>query len=234
MKASRFAFEGQDIDVHDDLVRRLHFAAWPQAHAHASWIEAVEHRLGVTLPRGIGPGAGLLDVAVAHALMHEAGVDPSAPTPVDRLPPWALLPEQALRHRSSVVAARPLVPELRRAVSGEAARRWEEVLGSEVRGTVLLSSVQGSTPPPSARFRQALIEASHSRESWQVICLRLALGALAGLGLAAWARLRMAWPLALRRHEPYLAQGTDADWFGSAMQAYEEAAPTGGTTGCST
>lgn len=221
----------------DAIARRFEFAAWPQAQAHPSWLAALASATGVPVASQWGPGAGPAALAVAQALLAEAGAPPGQRVPVDQLPRWALLPRDSLHSHLAAAGAINLLPELRAAVHGPAQRHWDALLGPELRrGTLRWCSrhLRAEVPAHARALRAPAQAAARSAEGWQAFCLAMSLAALAELGDAVAARMRLAWPHALR-HTPALPLDSAAlRWLQACLKVAEvmrddlarEAAPT--------
>lgn len=208
----------------DAIARRFEFAAWPQAHVHPSWLAALASATGVPVAGQWGPGAGPAALAVAQALLAEAGAPPGQRVPVDQLPRWALLPREGLHRHLAAAGAINLLPELRAAVHGPALRHWDTLLGPELRrGTLRWCSrhLRAEAPAHARALRTPAQAAARSAEGWQAFCLAMSLAALDELGDAVAARMRLAWPHALR-HTPALPLDSAAlRWLQACLKVAE-------------
>lgn len=205
----------------DLVAQRLAFAAWPQARVHASWLEALAQASGVPVANA---GHGAAARAVAHALWTEAGVPaipPAAPVPVDRLPAWALQAVDDLHRQLATAGALNLLPELRAAVRGDAIRHWDAVLGPGLRRNTLRWCRQNlavDVPPHARPLRSQAQAAARSPEAWQAFCQAMALAELAELGTGVQARMRLAWPHALRHVPPLALDPAAARWLHTCLK----------------
>jgi hypothetical protein len=142
---------------------------------------------------------------VARALLEGVGAGSSAHAIDESVPLWAMRAHRPMRNTLSVVAALSVLSLWRRAVSPADVQRWDEVLGLGVRhAAVRLWKADPHLNRPAAAdalFQQAR-EASTNAADWEHLCLRLALTALSSHGPEVRARVRLAWPTALRDVEP--------------------------------
>jgi hypothetical protein len=208
------------------IERRFCFAAWPQAYAHSSWFERLEARLGMPVSRDSSRAAAGAEQAVALALLSEAGAGGTRPgVAIDALPDW-LLEHGQVQRRLSTAGALNLLPELMRAVSGETVRHWDAVLGPGVR---LAALRLGSSRPPSSAsaasltVRQFALLAARTTAEWTRFCLCLGLTGLTALGAAVQARLRLAWPDALRDAQPWPGDEATLRWVDACLASAEQA-----------
>jgi hypothetical protein len=209
----------------ESVHRWLEFAAWPQARAELSWFQWLDTATGMTVSRGWGRNAGGAEQAVARALLAEAGTAGSQGLMIDTVPLWVTQASPLLRRHVSTVAALNLLPELRLAVRGDVTRQWDTVLGGEVRPTALLlcqTNFPANPPAHAELLRQQALSASSSSAAWDLFCLRLGLAALAEHGQAISARLRLAWPHALRHAEPLAANAAARSWLEACVKAVHE------------
>ncbi|MDT7836048.1 SctK family type III secretion system sorting platform protein [Aquabacterium sp. OR-4] len=189
----------------DEIAQRFQFAAWPQARVHASWLDALTQASGVPVTAGWGADAGPAALAVARALLAEAGAPAGQRVPVDQVPAWALQDAAALQRQLSVAGALNLLPELRAAVHGEAIRHWDRVLGTDIRRSTLRwcqLHLSVEVPPHARGVRHMAQAAARQPDSWQGFCLAMALAGLGDLGEAVSARMRLVWPHSLRATPP--------------------------------
>jgi hypothetical protein len=208
----------------DAAWRRFTFVAWPQAHAHPTWIALLAQRLALPPERAEqearlpGHEAGAVARAWASALLAEVGERRDAGTADGWVPAWLVLPLSAMRAHLSVIAASLLSEPLARTSGTEAVQRLEAVLGAGVRRAALLLARQhGADQDDASRSelqsaaQKALAEAlsTATSEPWDRFCLRLGLSALdAGAATqrqALQARLRLVWPEPMARHAQPLA-----------------------------
>lgn len=205
----------------DEVWRRYFFAAWPQAYAHPSWMDALEAATGLRLPRGpAGAAAGLAEQALAHALLGEVGACLSDPVPVDRVPAWAMQGHGPMRRHLSAVAALGILPALTLTVKGGEVRQWDAVLGAGVRQAALCAwraLPETIAPPPRARgLLRAASAAAGSPAEWERFSLGLGLAAVAECGEPVRSRIRLAWPRDLRDVAPFAVEATVQRWLARA------------------
>lgn len=204
----------------NDIERRFNFAAWPQVWAHPTWIDSLEEATGLSLSRDCGPNAGLAEMALAQALLMQAGA--THPVAIDRIPTWSMQAREPLQRHLSTVGALSLMPELRLAVSGEATRRWDSILGFGVRRNALLlcqADLPVEPPPRAWGVRQQALSAAGCAAEWSMLCMRIGLTLLEPHGLGMCARMRLAWPYTMR-HAQALEIDDDAKaWLDACQKA---------------
>lgn len=218
--------------AHRDLEPVFLFAAWPQAIAHPSWLESLDQAAGTGIARRCDWRATPADEAVAVALLEQAGLSGTEVVAVEQLPAWALQTHAAMRRVLASAAGVILAPDLRRAVTGAAARHWDALLGDGVRATVLRlcrgEPTDALADPPLARdtwqqLRDTALTASRSDADWERLCLRIALGLLAGWGSAVQRRVCLAWPQVLHDAEPLSLDEPARAWLEAVIAAADQA-----------
>jgi hypothetical protein len=203
----------------DAIERGYCFAAWPQTYAHASWLDVLDDAVGLRVSRACGRTAGVAEQAVAQALLKEVGASASERVALDRVPLWAMQTHAYMRKHLSTVAALSVVPALKLAVSGAEARHWDAILGSDVRQAAMLlshSNPEVLPPPQAAGFRQLASSAAKTADEWERFCLSLGLTVLASHHPTVCARVRLAWPRALRHVEPLATVQVVRSWLNRA------------------
>jgi hypothetical protein len=208
----------------DALGRRFAFAAWPQMYVHPSWFDELDAAVGLGVSRRCGRDNGLAEQAVAQALLGWVGASLFDRVSDEHVPLWAMRAHRPMRNTLSVVAALSVLPLWRLAVGAEDARRWDEVLGVGVRHAALrLWKADPRIKPPAAATQLCAHarEASATPADWERLCLRLGLTALAAHSAGVRARVRLAWPTALRDVEPLTAAQALQPW---AAEVCEQAA----------
>jgi hypothetical protein len=192
-------------DPIDAIGRRFAFAAWPQMVAHPSWFDELDAIVGLPVSRRCGRDTGLAEQAVARALLECVGAGSSDQRIDESVPLWALRAHRPMRNTLSTVAALCVLPLWRQAVRSADVQRWDAVLGVGVRhAAVRLWRDDPRLKPPAAAdaLLQQTRAAAAAAPAWERLCLGLALTALAHHGSEVRARVRLAWPVALRDVEP--------------------------------
>ncbi len=199
----------------DAIERRFCFSAWPQTTAHPSWFDVLDDAVGMRVSRTCGRTVGEPERAVADALLWQVGVDSSQRVADDYVPLWAMQAHEPMRQHLSAIGALAVLPALKLAVSGAEVRHWDTVLGAGVRHVALLlarTHPQAELPAPAIDLRRQATVAAQSSHGWEVFCLRLGLSALSEQNQAVRARVRLAWPHALREQAPLALEEAVQSW----------------------
>jgi hypothetical protein len=212
--------------------QRFCFAAWPQAYAHASWLDALDAAVGLKVSRRADRQSGAAEQAVAKALLMQvgqAGVDVLDGVAIDRVPSWAMQRHAPMRRLLSMVAGLVVLPALQRVVGGEQSRHWDAVLGLQVRQDLLrmgradgFTDKQLALPSSVMSLVQLALAAAKTTPEWDGFCLHLGLAALAEYGAAVQARVRLAWPEAMRSTQPLAVDEAAHTWLVYACAAVEK------------
>jgi hypothetical protein len=199
----------------DAIERRLCFSAWPQSTAHSSWFDVLDQVVGMPVSRNVGRTVGEAERAVADALLRQVGVDSSQRVADDYVPLWAMQGYAPMRQHLSTIAALAVLPALKLAVSGAEARHWDAVLGAGVRHVALLlvrTHPQAEPPTHATELRRQATVAAKSSQSWEAFSVQLGLAALSEQKQAVRARVRLAWPHALRDDAPLALEDSVQSW----------------------
>jgi hypothetical protein len=199
----------------DTIERRFCFSAWPQTTTHTSWFEALDEAVGMRVSRNCGRAVGEPERAVADALLRQAGVDASHRVADEYVPLWAMQAYAPMRQHLSTIAALAVLPALKLAVSGAEARHWDAVLGAGVRHVALLlcrTHPESEPPAHATELRREATGAAKFAQSWEAFSLRLGLAALREQNQAVRARVRLAWPHALRDEAPLALEDSVQSW----------------------
>ncbi len=202
----------------DAIERRFCFSAWPQTTTHPSWFEVLDRLVGMRVSRNFGRTVGETERAVADALLRQVGVDSSQRVADDYVPLWAMQAHEPMRQHLSTIAALAVLPALKLAVSGAEARHWDAVLGAGVRHVaLLLARTHPQAEPPThathaTELRRQATVAAKSAQSWEAFSFRLGLAALNEQKQAVRARVRLAWPHALRDEAPLVLEDAVQSW----------------------
>jgi hypothetical protein len=216
--------------------QRFCFAAWPQAYAHASWLNALDAAVGLQGSRRADRQSGAAEQAVAKALLvqvGQAGVDVLDGVAIDRVPSWAMQRHAPMRRLLSMVAGLVVLPALQRVVGGEQSRHWDAVLGLQVRQDLLrmgradgradgCTDKQLALPSSVMSLVQLALAAAKTTPEWDRFCLQLGLSALAQVGVAVQARVRLAWPDAMRGTQSLAVDEAAHAWLVYACAAVEK------------
>ena len=199
----------------DAMERRFCFSAWPQTTTHSSWFDVLDEAVGMRVSRNCGRTVGEAERAVGDALLRLVGVDSSHRVADDYVPLWAMQAYAPMRQHLSTIAALCVLPALKLAVSGAEVRFWDAILGAGVRHVaLLLARTDPHVEPPTRAIdlrRQATV-AARTAEQWEAFSYRLGLAALSEQRLAVQARVRLAWPHALREETPLALEDSVQSW----------------------
>jgi hypothetical protein len=205
--------------------QRFCFAAWPQAYAHASWLDALDAAVGLKVSRRADRQSGAAEQAVAKALLvqvGQAGIDVLDGVAIDHVPLWAMQRHAPMRRLLSMVAGLVVLPALQRVVGGEQSRHWDAVLGLQVRQDLLrigLADTQLALPSSVLSLVQLALASAKTTPEWDKFCLQLGLSTLAEYGAAVQARVRLAWPEAMRGTQPLAVDEAAHAWLVYACAA---------------
>jgi hypothetical protein len=208
--------------------QRFCFAAWPQGYAHASRFEALDAAVGLKVSRRADRQSGAAEQAVAKALLvqvGQAGVDVLDAVTIDHVPSWAMQRHAPMRRLLSMVAGLVVLPALQRVVGGEQSRHLDAVLGLQVRQDLLRmgrADKQLALPSSVLSLVQLALSATKTTPEWDGFCLQLGLTALAECGPAVQARVRLAWPDAMRSAKPLAVDEAARAWLVYACAAVEK------------
>jgi hypothetical protein len=199
----------------DAMERRFCFSAWPQTTTHTSWFDVLEEAVGMRVSRNCGRTVGEAERAVGDALLRLVGVDSSHRVADDYVPLWAMQAYAPMRQHLSIIAALCVLPALKLAVSGAEVRFWDGILGAGVRHVaLLLARTDPHVEPPThaTELRRQATAAAKTAQGWEVFSYRLGLAALSEQKLAVRARVRLAWPHALRDEAPLALEDSVQCW----------------------
>lgn len=205
----------------DAIERRYCFAAWPQAFAHASWFDVLDDTAGLPVSRRYGPESGLAERCVAQIMLSQVDASLSDRVADDCVPWWAMQPHEPMRRHLSAISALCVLPALRMAVGGAEVRQWDAVLGDQVRHVALLlgrTQAQAEPPADGLDLKRLSSTAAKSADTWSRFCLGLGLAALADHGAPVTARVRLAWPRALRDVEALEVSSASQSWVAAACR----------------
>jgi hypothetical protein len=148
---------------------------------------------------------------------------------IDRVPSWAMQRHAPMRRLLSMVAGLVVLPALQRVVGGEQSRHWDAVLGLQVRQDLLrmgradaCADKQLALPSSVMSLVQLALAAAKTSAEWGRFCLQLGLSALAQVGAAVQARVRLAWPEAMRSTQPLAVDEAARAWLVYACAAVEK------------